>query len=285
MTPVTIIGLGPMGQALAEAFVRSGHPTTVWNRTASRADALVEQGAALAASPGEAIAASPLVIVCVLDYDVALGVLAPEAGVLKGRTLVNLTADSPARAREAAGWAGENGIEYLDGSIMSPAATIGTDDAVILFSGPEGVYRGHETTLAALGGARHFLGADPGRAAAFDVALVDIYWTAVSGVSHAFALAEAEGIRPLELVPFAQGIAGLLPVSMSIFAEEVERGEFPGDASSVFSAAAGMEHVIHAAEAHGIDSGVMRAAKDVAQRAVDAGYGGDSFSRLVRLQR
>ena len=37
---VTVLGLGPMGRALAGAFLAAGVPTTVWNRTASRAGAL-----------------------------------------------------------------------------------------------------------------------------------------------------------------------------------------------------------------------------------------------------
>src|ERR1044072_8092422 len=43
--PVTVLGLGPMGQALAGAFLAQGHPTTVWNRTAARAGGLVARGA------------------------------------------------------------------------------------------------------------------------------------------------------------------------------------------------------------------------------------------------
>ncbi|MER7083976.1 NAD(P)-binding domain-containing protein, partial [Saccharopolyspora kobensis] len=36
--PVTLIGLGPMGQAMVKVLLDAGHPVTVWNRTASRAD-------------------------------------------------------------------------------------------------------------------------------------------------------------------------------------------------------------------------------------------------------
>ncbi|MCU1664606.1 MAG: 6-phosphogluconate dehydrogenase, partial [Pseudonocardia sp.] len=35
--PVTVIGLGPMGQAMVRRFLDAGHPVTVWNRTAGRA--------------------------------------------------------------------------------------------------------------------------------------------------------------------------------------------------------------------------------------------------------
>ncbi len=45
MTDVTMIGLGAMGGALARAFLGAGHAVTVWNRTASKADAFLELGA------------------------------------------------------------------------------------------------------------------------------------------------------------------------------------------------------------------------------------------------
>ncbi|MGG1612408.1 NAD(P)-binding domain-containing protein [Paenibacillus phoenicis] len=31
--PVSVIGLGMMGSALAQTFLKEGHPTTIWNRT------------------------------------------------------------------------------------------------------------------------------------------------------------------------------------------------------------------------------------------------------------
>jgi len=38
--PVTVIGLGPMGRAMAASLLRAGHPVTVWNRTVGCADEL-----------------------------------------------------------------------------------------------------------------------------------------------------------------------------------------------------------------------------------------------------
>ncbi|GAA1931975.1 hypothetical protein GCM10009837_67100 [Streptomyces durmitorensis] len=65
---VSVIGLGQMGTRLAQAFLTTGHATTVWNRSAAKADALVTQGAVRAATVEEAVAASPLVVVCLPDY-------------------------------------------------------------------------------------------------------------------------------------------------------------------------------------------------------------------------
>src|SRR5690606_37575949 len=82
---VTVLGLGLMGRALAGAFLRDGHPTTVWNRTVEKAGDLVGQGARLAASPGEAVAAAPLTVICVSDHDAVLGLLDRLGGDLGGR--------------------------------------------------------------------------------------------------------------------------------------------------------------------------------------------------------
>lgn len=74
---VTVLGLGPMGAALAAAFLAAGHRTTVWNRTPGKADALAAQGAAEAVEAAAAVTASPLTVVCLAAYDAVHEVLAP----------------------------------------------------------------------------------------------------------------------------------------------------------------------------------------------------------------
>ncbi|PTM56661.1 NAD(P)-dependent oxidoreductase [Desmospora activa] len=282
-TPVTIIGLGPMGQALAGSFLHQGHPTTVWNRTAGKADDLVAKGAVQAETVTDAVEASRLVIICVLDYDVVHTILDPVSDTLKGRTLVNLTNGSPEGAREMATWSAERGVDYLDGAIMTPTTTIGTPSAVVLYSGSATVYETYQPTLASTGGSATHLGTDPGRAAAYDLALLDLFWTSMSGYIHALTLARTENIKAKDLAPFAKGIVDILPDIMDEFAHQVDSGHYPGDKSNLISAAAGMEHIIQTAQAHGIDTSVLNAAKAVAQRAIDTGHGTDDFSYLTEV--
>ncbi|MCJ7780453.1 MAG: NAD(P)-binding domain-containing protein, partial [Acidimicrobiia bacterium] len=68
MSDVTVIGLGAMGSALAATLIEKGHAVTVWNRTAAKAAPLVSAGAVQAATPRDAVAASPVTIVCVGGY-------------------------------------------------------------------------------------------------------------------------------------------------------------------------------------------------------------------------
>lgn len=280
---VTVLGLGPMGRALAAALLGAGLRTTVWNRTPGRDAEAVAAGALSASTAAEAVAASPLTLVCVVNYDASDAVLRQDAvtAALRGRTVVNLSADTPGRARDTAAWAERHGVRYLDGAIMTPTPTIGTSDAVFLHSGPADLYEEHRPVLEALGGTHTHLGADPGRAAAFDIALLDIFWTAMSGYAHALALAGAEGVGPTELLPFAQGIGAILPPLFAESARELEAGTFPGDGNPLTSALSTMEHVVQLSDAHGIDAGLMRAAEAMARRAVERGHGADGFTRVA----
>jgi 3-hydroxyisobutyrate dehydrogenase-like beta-hydroxyacid dehydrogenase len=273
---VTVLGLGPMGYALAGAFAKAGHPTTTWNRTESKP---TPPGTTRAASVAEAVAASPLTVVCLLDYDATRAVLAHAEDELKGRHLVVLTSGSPESARDTAAWAVERGVTYTDGAIMTPTDSIGTGTATILHSG-------QPVELPALGGTQRYLGEDPGRAAGYDVALLDLFWTSVAGVIHAFAMARAEGIPATELAPLATGIATLLPSVIDEHSARLEEGSHDGQYANLVAVAAGMRHVVEAAETRGIDASVLGAALALTRRAIEAGHGADGVSRLtVELER
>lgn len=282
---VTVLGLGPMGRALAGAFLDAGLRTTVWNRTPGRDRELIERGAIGARSAEAAVAASELTVVCVVNYDASDAILRRDGvtDALKERTVVNLTADSPDRARDTSGWAAGHGIRYLDGAIMTPTTTIGTPAAVFIHSGPAELYEEHRPVLDTLGGTHTHLGEEIGRAAAYDIALLDIFWTAMAGYAHALAVARAEGVSARELAPFAKGIGAILPPLFEETAEEVDRGTFSGEGNPITSAVSSMSHIVHTSEGHGIDAGVMRAAEGMARRAIGLGHGSDGFIRVAEV--
>ncbi|MGN9763192.1 NAD(P)-dependent oxidoreductase [Streptomyces sp. SD31] len=282
---VTVLGLGPMGRALAGAFLDAGLRVTVWNRTPGRDRELLDRGATAAASPAEAVAASALTVVCVVNYDAADAVLRqdPVTDALKGRTVVNLCADTPARARDTAEWAATHGIRYLDGAIMSMTTTIGTPEAVVIYSGPEDLYREHLPVLESLGGTHTHLGEEVGRAAAYDIALLDIFWTAMSGYAHALAVARAEGITARELLPHAQGIGAIMSPLFEEFARDADDGTYSGELNPITSAVSTMAHIIETSESHGIDASLMRAAEGQARRVVGLGHGTDGITRVTEL--
>lgn len=260
-TAVTVIGLGEMGRALADALITAGHRTTVWNRSAAKADGLVARGAVRAATVEEAVLASPLTLVCLLDYDVADANLRPVAGALRGRTLVNLTNGTPARAREAKAWATSHGAGYLDGGIMAIPSTVATPQAFVLYSGRREHFEAYEETLAALGAAK-YLGADAGTAALYDLALLSAMNVMFDGFFHAAAMAtsheegSAVGLTEL-LVPWLTNMAQVMPV----FAADLDSDEEP-------------------VLAQGLDV-VLASVRNMARASRDAGVRADYFENSV----
>ncbi len=70
-----------MGAALARMLLAHGQPVTVWNRSSDKAAPLVEEGATLAATASDAIAASPATIVWIESHSHTRALLAADPGV------------------------------------------------------------------------------------------------------------------------------------------------------------------------------------------------------------
>ncbi|GGN77031.1 6-phosphogluconate dehydrogenase [Streptomyces albiflavescens] len=284
-TPVAVLGLGAMGRALAAAFLRAGHPTTVWNRSPGKDGDLAAQGAVRAVSAAEAVRAADLVVVCVVDHDAAQSVIEASAGDLPGRVLVNLTSDTPERSRTTAAWANERGIDYLDGSIMVPIPVVGQPEALIFYSGPRAAYEKYEGALKSLGGRPAYLGEDQGLAAVYDLALLDFFYSGMAGLVHAFALAEADGVPAASLAPYLDTIAAILPPIAAGTAQDIDAGSYPGAAANLGMMAAGAGHVLEAAEHRGLDVSTLRSVKEIADRAIARGHAADSWASTIEVVR
>ncbi|MFE1260025.1 NAD(P)-dependent oxidoreductase [Streptomyces albogriseolus] len=279
-TPVTVIGLGRMGQALAGAFLKAGHPTTVWNRTASKADQLVAAGARWAPTVGDALEAGSLTIVCVTDYQAVHELLGASDVTLEGTTLINLTSGDSAQAREAARWAEQRGARYLDGAVMAVPSTIGTAEAVILHSGPQPDFEAHKPTLEALGTVTH-LGADPGLASLYDVAGLAMMWSVLNAWLQGTALLRTAGVDAATYAPFARQIAAEVAEWLPGYAEQIDNGSYPAEVSALETDARAMAHLIDESEAAGVNAELPQLLKAMADRAIAAGHGGEQYPVLI----
>ncbi|WP_432113446.1 NAD(P)-dependent oxidoreductase [Streptomyces sp. S1] len=281
---VSVVGLGLMGQALAGAFLGSEVPTTVWNRSPEKAEGLVAKGAVAAASAADAVAASPLVVVCLTDYDVFRTVLEPLADALRGKTVVNLTSGHSDGAREIARWAAEHDIAYLDGAIMAIPPVIGTEHATLLYAGARDVFDAYETTLAALGAATH-LGEDHGLASLYDVALLGIMWGVLNSFLHGAALLETAGVKASAFAPLANDWIAAVTNFVSAYAGQIDEGSYPAHDATVDTHRATMAHLLHESGATGVGTELPAFVKELADRAIAAGRGGDSYAAVIEQFR
>jgi 3-hydroxyisobutyrate dehydrogenase-like beta-hydroxyacid dehydrogenase len=279
-TPVTVIGLGLMGQALAGAFLKAGHPTTVWNRTAGKADRLVAEGARSVPTVGDAIGPGRLTVICVTDYRAVHEVLGASDVELSGTTLINLTSGDSGQARETARWAQARGARYLDGAVMAIPSAIGTPDAVILQSGARPDFDAHESALGALGTVTH-LGADHGLASLYDAAGLVMMWSVLNAWLQGTALLRTAGVDAGTYAPFARHIAAGVADWLPGYAEQIDRGSFPAEVSALETDARAMAHLIEESEAVGVNAELPRLIKAMADRAIAAGHGKEQYPVLI----
>lgn len=286
LAPVTVIGLGSMGTALANAFLDKGHPTTVWNRSPEKGDELVAKGAVLATTVPEAVSASTLIVVCVLDYQAMHDVLESSGAPTAGKVIVNLTSGTPTEARETGQWAVDESIDYLDGAIMAIPPMIGGEETLIFFGGPEQVYREHEQTLTTIAGAATYLGEDCGLPSLYDVALLGFMWTTWSGFMHALALVGTEKVPAAELLPYAQTwLQYVISPEFEGIAKQADDGIYPDDGSSLGMQVVAIQHLLHASEAQKVDTALPSFLLARAEQANRQGHAADSYFSVIEALR
>ncbi|MFF3824392.1 NAD(P)-dependent oxidoreductase [Streptomyces griseus] len=280
---VTVIGLGPMGHAMAEVLLDRGYAVTVWNRTASRADGLVARGATLAQSPAEAVAVNEVVIISLTDYAAVDAVLEPATHALDGRVLLNLTSATPEEARAGARWAADHGAVQLTGGVNVPPSGIGQPESLTFYSGPREVFDRHRAVLDVLTGRAEHQGEDPGHAALLYQLGVGMFWTAMLGYWQAVALARANGLTAADFLAQADDTANSLTRFFAFYADRIDSGVHTGDVDRLAMGMASVEHVLRTNADSGVDTALPAAVVDLFRRGVEAGRGADSFSALVEL--
>ena len=286
MTDVSVLGLGAMGAALANAFVTAGHDVTVWNRSAARLDPWRDGTANCAVSVDAAIDASPVTVVCIDDYAATRVLLASDGvdAALAGRTLVQFSTGTPAEARELEAFASGRGARYLDGAILAYPRDVG-HDALIAVAGEASTYDTTAPLLAALSTDLRYLGTAIGAAAALDVAILSYYVCTHLGLVHAALVCESERVSPALL---AGVIADSLPSDVSEIrhlGDALERQSFgePGASIDVYSGV--LDRILAQAGDAGIDDRIPAFANELYKRGVAEGLGGEEVVALVKLLR
>jgi 3-hydroxyisobutyrate dehydrogenase-like beta-hydroxyacid dehydrogenase len=279
---IAVLGLGPMGYALARALAQRGHHrVTVWNRTPGKTAGL--DGVAVAPDPRAAVAAAPLVIACVSDYAATLGAL--EAADLAGKVVVQLATGTPGDARAAAAWAAARGADYLDAAILAVPEQIGRPESTILVSGSETAFRAAGAALAELAGTVSYVGPAVGAAAALDFAVLSYLFGGLLGLYHGARICEVEGLR---VADYGALLAAAMPALAGMVAHDTDRIQaehYTAPQSALAICARTGDVLIRHAREVGIDDAVPRYLATEFGRGVAAGFGDESPAAMVKVLR
>jgi len=280
MSNITVIGLGNMGSALARALLENGCAVTVWNRSPEKAAPLVDKGAVLASSVAAALAASPIIFVCVTNYAAANHILSEVATELSGKLLVQFTTGSPQDARASEMWAHEYEAEYLDCAITGSPSSIGAPSAHILVAGREATFQKAEPILRVLASNLDYKGEAIGLASAWEMVYIMHYYGMFLSLFHSVQICRAEGIQ-LEQYIKLLGEQGKNYEKW--LCENIQSGNYQETSSPLELWAGGIQQIAqHAQDSH-IHAEFPRLAARLFQQAMDAGYGREEVSALFKV--
>lgn len=131
-----------MGAPMARNLVRAGHRLRVYNRTASKAQPLVSDGAAVAGDAIEAARGADVVFVMVPDTpDVESVITRIEPALHKGQLVADMSTVAPAAERAIAKRLAGAGVDYLDAPVSGGETGAIEGTLTIMVGGAEEAYK------------------------------------------------------------------------------------------------------------------------------------------------
>jgi len=209
---IGFIGLGIMGRGMARNLLKAGFDLSVWNRTASRMDDLVSEGALAADSPADLASSSDVIITCVSDTSDVEAVILGDSGVIHGvqpgALVIDMSTISPKTTREIMEKLAEINVHMLDAPISGGSEGAARGTLSIMVGGDPDQFERALPVFQAMGKAITHVG---GHGAGQTVKLVNQILVVINmlGVSEALLFAQAGGLdlgKTLDAV--SQGAAG-----------------------------------------------------------------------------
>ena len=194
---IGFIGTGIMGAAMAGHLLAAGFKVSVYNRTKSKAEGLIAQGAKWCESPG-ACACGQDVVITIVGYpkdveEVYLGADGVLANAKAGAYVVDMTTSSPILAEKIYVAAREKGIHAVDAPVTGGDTGAKNASLSILVGGDESSFQALKPVFAVLGKNLVYMGsagAGQKAKACNQIAIAG----ALAGACEAYAYAKASGL-------------------------------------------------------------------------------------------
>ncbi len=162
MRRVGFLGLGTMGGNMARRLLGAGFEVRVYNRTASRAEALRPAGASVKSTPREAAEGAEVVIAMLADDGASrsawLGEQGALSGVAPGTVLIESSTLSTGWVQELARRSASQGCPLLDAPVTGSEPQAQSGELLFLVGGDSGVFESVRDVLAPMSRAAIYLG-------------------------------------------------------------------------------------------------------------------------------
>lgn len=194
---IGFIGLGNMGQPIANNLIDGGYRLSVYNRTPEKAEPLTKKGATLVSHPKEVVEPGGIVMTMVANDQVVADLVSDETGMLErlgpGGIHVSMSTLAPAMARQLAEHHQQHGVTYLAAPVFGPPDAAEARKLWMYLSGSQAAKERVRPLLEVLGQGVFDFGEEPGAANVVKLAGNFLLGAAIEAMAEAFALARKTG--------------------------------------------------------------------------------------------
>ncbi len=281
---IGFLGLGTMGEPIANNLRKAGHEITVWNRTLSKADHIVSKGGKLARTPRECAAGKDVVFTCLSDERALDAVLDGNdgaiAGLAKGSVLVDMSTAGTKAARSAAERARNAGAAFLACPILGSKTAAEQAQLVLIVGGAASARDRVRPALRAVS-ARIFELEDPVQAALLKLCVNAVGGAMISGFGEALALGASGGIAVPKIIEVLQASSFHSPLFL-MKGELVEKKDF-GARFAIALAEKDQRLAQEAAAEQGAKVPINEAVRRLFAEAVESGRGDKDIAAVADL--
>jgi 3-hydroxyisobutyrate dehydrogenase-like beta-hydroxyacid dehydrogenase len=280
---IGFIGLGTMGKPMAANLIRKGYNVTVYNRTASKADELLQLGAELASTPAEATRGSDVVITMLSNDEVLLNTFFSEHGIMSGihpaLTIIDCSTVSAGTSQKLYDELADHYVDYLDAPVTgsNQAAEAGT--LAFMVGGKKEAFDDQLDLFAALGSKALYLGPS-GSGSYAKIAHNTMVGINAVGLAEGLSIATKAGIDPEKFLEIVQS-GGANSRQAELKGQKIITRDF----SNQFSLKLMLKDLLLASELSGefkVPTPLLHAATDIFQMGLSKGLGDDDLSSVIK---
>lgn len=280
---IALLGTGTMGLPIGRNLLAAGLPMRVWNRTADKAEPLADQGAALAGSPGDAVAGADVVITVLYDVDSVVEVMRQAAGrFAPTATWLQLTTVGAKGADRLAELAEEFGLIYVDSPVLGTKQPAEQGELVVLAAGPAEIRSTCQPIFDVIGSRTLWLDR-PGAASRLKLVVNAWVIAVLEGIAQSLVLAEGLGLDPELFLAAVRGGAMDAPY-VQLKGNSMLGGDFT-PSFGLSNADKDAQLILRAAEQAGVELPIVRAAHEFFVRAIKAGHGEQDMAAVFLAHR
>ncbi len=196
---ISFIGLGSMGLPIAMNLLESGYKLRVYNRTAQKAQPLVEKGAELVSNPADVVEPGSIAISMLANDQAVEEVVLSENGILEklgsGGVHISMSTVSPATAQKLAQQHQQQGSHYLAAPVFGRPDAAAARKLWICLSGNAAAKERALPLLNVLGQKVFDFGEQVGAANVVKLSGNFLIVSAIEAMAEAFTLAQKNGIE------------------------------------------------------------------------------------------